>query len=81
MQPEEVKQVVRQTLLELGINVSDSDHVTEMQEDFAYLRRARKGSNEVGKWAKRGLIGTGISAAAFVGWEGLKAMLRIKTGQ
>lgn len=77
---EEIKRVVRATLLEIGMNTSDPDAVTEMQEDFAHLRRSRKGAEEVGKWVKRGLIGSGISAGLYVAWEGIKSAVRLKGG-
>lgn len=67
---EEVKEIVRQTVHEtltsMGINVTDPEQLIEAQSDFAYVRKARLGSEEVAKWVKRGLVGAGVSAFLYM---------------
>jgi len=36
---EVVRETVRETFLTLGVNLDDSDGVTEVQSDFSYLRK------------------------------------------
>lgn len=67
-----VAQSVEETLRNLGFTTHDPH---EIQADQIYLRKARQGSDEVTKWAKRSLLGIGLSATAFALWEGIKRLL------
>jgi len=64
-----VREAVQETLREMGIDPSD---VRGMQADFYYLRQARVGSEMVGRWTRRALLGAGISAIIWLVVQGFK---------
>lgn len=69
-----VKEAVRETLTELGIDYSEP---LEMQKDFSHLREWRvttEGMKSKGLLAVFGFLITGILAAA---WMGLKTYLHM----
>ncbi len=68
-----VREAVEETLMRLGFSL---DNHTELQADMLYLRKSRKGSEELAKWIKRSAIGVSISASLFALWEGLKSLLK-----
>lgn len=61
-----VRQTVHETLTSMGLDVTDPQQVIEAQADFAYVRSARKGSEEISKWAKRGIVGAAVSAFVYM---------------
>lgn len=77
---QEVRQIVRETVHEtlttLGLDVADPEAVLAAQADFAYLRRSRRGAEEIGKWIRRGAIGVAVTGFAALLWEGFKAALK-----
>jgi hypothetical protein len=89
MMPEEIERIanraaeraVADVFARLGIDSEDSDERRSIIEDFIYLRRQRQGSEEIVKWAKRGVLSIFLSAMAWVLWEGFKAAMRVKGGQ
>ena len=42
-----VRETVRETLIELGLDVSTPEEVARRQADFAYLRKAREGAEDL----------------------------------
>lgn len=52
-----VAQSVEETLRNIGFTTQDPH---EIQADQIYLRKARQGSDEIGKWAKRSALGIGF---------------------
>lgn len=69
-----IKEAVRETLIELGIDHSDP---LEMQKDFQHLREWRtttEGMKSKGLIAVFGFLVTGILAAA---WLGIKSYLHL----
>jgi len=68
-----VEQSVEETLRNLGFT-TDAPH--DIQADQIYLRKARQGSDEVAKWAKRSVLGTAFTAAAFALWVGIKQLIQ-----
>ena len=73
----DIEKVVEATLEKLGIDV---DEVHEAQADFLWVRKQRKGAEELGRWTRRGLVGAAVSGIAWAVWEGLKAAFILKTG-
>lgn len=68
-----VEQTVQETLRNLGFTTDDPH---EIQADQIYLRKARIGSDEVSKWAKRSALGIVLSAVALAMWEGVKQLIQ-----
>lgn len=68
-----IEKTVRETLSGLGFNADD---IHEMQADLMYLRRMRKGSEEMGQWIRRSIITVTIPTLLFVLWEAFKHALR-----
>jgi len=73
---EVVRETVRETFLTLGVNLDDSDGVTEVQSDFSYLRKSRVGSEQAATWVKRGAIGVFMSGLAWLVWVGIKEAIK-----
>lgn len=72
-----IRHTVHETLTMLGFNLSNP---TEVQADIAYLRKARKGSEQVAAMVKRTCVGAFCSGILWVLWEGIKAAAQAKTG-
>ncbi len=70
-----VRQTVRETLIELGLDVSSPDEIVRRQADFAYLRKAREGAEDLRRIARRSAVGIALSALAYALWVGFKAMV------
>jgi len=67
-----VRSAVRETLTELGVDASAPGAIIAIQQDFAFLRRQRRVSEQIGAAARRGLVGTlivGVAAALWVGFK------------
>lgn len=67
-----VEEAVRETFIHLGVDLNNAGDVRELQSDLAYIRRARRGSEEVARWTKRGLIGAGVSGLLYLLVEGIR---------
>lgn len=72
MDRDEAKEIVRETLREMGM---DPEEFLETQDDMAYLRRMRKGSEQTALWIRRSLIGAFFSGIAWVAYEVIKNAL------
>jgi hypothetical protein len=67
-----ISQTVTQTLVKLGIDVSDPIAV---QKDFAHLRSWREGSEAIKRTGFLTLLGLVITGAAGLLWAALKTSL------
>ena len=81
MTEEEIERIVqkslRETFMVFGIDTTDGESLREFQSDLGYLRRSRRGSEELAKWIKRSAVGVAITGLCVLLWEGLKhAMTR-----
>lgn len=72
-----VRETVHETLTGLGFDLRDP---TGIQADVAYLRKARRGSEQVANIAKRTCIGVVCSGGLWAMWEGIKVGLGIRGG-
>ncbi len=68
-----IRKTVKETLLLLGIEACDP---TEMQRDFAYLRRWRVSSEKIGIGARLALIGAACTAMISVIGLGIGYLVR-----
>ena len=73
MTEDEVRKVVHETLDALGIDAADKQ---ETQADFLFLRKQRRGSEELYKWARRSIIGAATAALCYALWESFKQTLK-----
>ena len=77
MPEEDVREIVQhavcETLLRLGLRVDDS---AEFQADMIYLRKSRKGSDELQRLVRRSALGVCVTALLFAVWEGIKALIK-----
>lgn len=62
------EQAVKNVLASLGV---DATKPFELQQDFAYLRRQRESSEQVGVWIKRGVITTALTGGFTLLWLGI----------
>lgn len=70
-----IEKTVKQTLLQLGLNVSDPESVLELQKDFAYVRAWRRGVQSVGfKAFTLGFIGL-VTFMLSALWTGIKSSI------
>lgn len=70
-----VHEAVRETLCNLGFTVDDPH---SLQQDMAYLRHARLGSDEIAKWTKRAMVSTFISGLGFALWQGIRQLMEVR---
>lgn len=70
MDDDDARAIVRATLSEMGIDISDP---AKMQRDFVYLRSQRVAAERIGVGARMALIGTLISGGLALLWMGIKA--------
>ncbi|MDA0780777.1 MAG: hypothetical protein PQ612_06550 [Rickettsiales bacterium] len=68
-----VREAVHETLNGLGISVHSPQ---EMQADFIYIRKMRKGAEMVTQKIKASLITVTIPTVLYIFWESLKEMLK-----
>ena len=71
----EARELVRATLVELGLNVGDARGVTEAQADFAFLRLQRRASERVTLFVKAAAVTTFVGGLMTMLWVGVKAAL------
>ena len=72
MTPEETRKIVHDTVMEtFGILGLDVGSPIAVQEDMAWLRKARQGSEEVRKWTLKAFIGSLVTGLCFLIWRAL----------
>lgn len=69
---EAAKEAVRETFKPLGVDIDNADSYSEFTDDMRYLRRQRKGSEELGKWVRRSAVWVAIPAVLYALWEGFR---------
>lgn len=69
---EAAREAVHEALRELGVDPSD---LRGTQADFYYLRQARLGSEAVGRWTRRALLGAGLSFIVWLIAQGIKSAM------
>lgn len=70
MTSDDARAIVRATLAEMGMDLSDS---AEMQRDFVYLRRQRVATERIGIGVRLALIGALLSGGLAMLWLGARA--------
>lgn len=70
MNEDDAHLIVRATLTEMGIDISDP---AKMQRDFVYLRSQRIAAERIGIGIRVALIGSLITGALAMLWLGVKA--------
>jgi hypothetical protein len=68
-----VREAVHETLNGLGITMSNPQ---EMQADFIYIRRMRKGSENLSQKIKASLITVTIPSLLYLLWEAFKEVIK-----
>jgi hypothetical protein len=68
-----MKESVYETLSGLGF---DTENAHGMQEDMAFLRNMREGSQEMKRTIKRSIVTVVIPATLYILWESLKSKLK-----
>lgn len=71
---DQIRRVVKETLLQLGVDVSDPDSVVAFQRDLHHLRKWRIAVEQVeGRTmlAAFATLGAGIAAAIWIGFKQL----------
>ena len=68
-----VREAVHETLNGLGISVNKPH---EMQADFIYIRKMRKGSEMISQKIKASIITVTIPTVIYIAWESLKESLK-----
>ncbi len=71
-----VRQAVRDTLIELGVDTSDNQAMLGMQQDFAFLRKQRLMAELIGRQTRIALIGALIAGLLAALWAGFKWNLK-----
>lgn len=84
MNPAEIEDVVNRSVLKtltaLGVDASSPEAIVQAQVDFAYLRRSRRGAEEVAKWMKRTIVTAAVSGAGAMLWVGFADAIKRKLG-
>lgn len=74
---QEIKRIVREAVFETLIGLGfDINEVHENQADMIYLRRLRKGSEDMAERIKGAVIAVSIPTILFMIWQTIKDMLR-----
>ena len=68
-QQEIIRRTVRETLGGLGFDMSEPN---ELQADMYYLRRIRRGSEEMGKTVRRAALTMMVTTGLYLLWEAVK---------
>ncbi len=66
MTNDEARRLVRATLTELGLDVSEAHGVIEAQRDFAFLRRQRRVSERLGLGLRMAIVTAVVGGALTV---------------
>lgn len=69
------REAVKETLLEMGIDVSSPSEVKEVQRDMAWIRDTRNGAQRVSANIKRAGIFAIIAALLAALWTGIKTKI------
>lgn len=77
---EVIRRVVKETLLQLGVDVADSENVIEFQADLRYLRKWRKSVDAIESRAFLAAVMTVLAGIAGAAWLGFKQTLHIGGG-
>lgn len=64
-----IQETVENTLERMGFTV---DEPSKLQADMIYVRKAREGSEEIQKWARRSAVSAAVSGLLFSLWQGIK---------
>ena len=67
-----VHEAVRETLLPFGIDIHDAESLRSFQSDLDYMRRSRRGAEQVAAWTRRGAIALCLSGLSWAVVEGLR---------
>ncbi len=73
-----VKMAVRDTLEELGLDLSTPGARSNARADFAYMRNHRVGSEKIIELAKRSAVLAFVGGILWAVWEGVKLALTAK---
>ena len=77
MKPEEVREIVqdavKETLVSIGINPKDT---TEVQQDMAYIRQFRLGTQSLKGNIGKTIITVLIPGLLYVVWSAIKVLLK-----
>ena len=68
-----VRESVQETLVRMGFTTEEPH---ELQADMLYLRKSRRGSDEVAKWLRRTVLTTTVSGLLYTLYAGLRITLR-----
>lgn len=74
------KEAVAEHYQLLGYDIADPEERRALQADFAHMRRAREGAEEVARIVRRSALMVAIGGLLWVIWEGLRLALRVETG-
>lgn len=69
-----VEAAVEQTMLKLGVDISNPEEIIQLQQDFQHLRKWRKTVNQIESKSILTIIGifvTGVAAAVWLGFQKL----------
>lgn len=73
-----VKMAVRDTLEEMGLDLSTPEARASARADFAYMRRQRLGGERIADWAKHSVIAAFVGGGLWAIWQGIKFALTAK---
>lgn len=72
-----IRETVRYSVMEtLGTMGFETDQMREMQTDMIYLRKLRKGSEDMARRVRTSVITVLVSAMLFMLWEAMKSLLK-----
>ncbi|MEQ9448752.1 MAG: hypothetical protein RLN70_07555 [Rhodospirillaceae bacterium] len=69
------REVANELLIRVGVDCDNPEDVKGLQADFAYLRKARIGSEELVRILKRSAITVAIGALAYALWHGVAQLI------
>lgn len=75
MDRQEIKAIVHDTLLELGIAAEGDKDIIEFQKDMGWLRKQRIATEQISKWIKNTAVVSVVSGLLYLFWEGIKLAL------
>lgn len=64
---------VERVMLRMGVDPASPEAMREFREDSAFLRRQRKGAEQVAAWTKRSIVSAVVGGFLWLLWEGFKA--------
>lgn len=72
MDRQEIKAIVHETLLELGIASDEGKDIIEFQKDVGWLRKQRLATEQISEWVKTTAVISVVSGILYLLWEGIK---------